>query len=183
MKTTMLQEPISWRADHTFLQSAIPINIRQWLTDKGSLTERLIKRYAPYNIEVKVLEQTTTLTNLDQAKILNIRNGTRIKIREVNLMCQTKPLVYARSLIPETSMKGRLRRLKSQGQQSLGATLFSDPSMRRGKLELTKTLSQHLPNVKLPKNTAIWGRRRIFHVSNHPILVAEFFLPNLFSNQ
>lgn len=162
-----------WREYRPFLQRRIPRHIYDWLLDKSSLTARLQDHCDRF--EVKLLREHYRYATLLEAKALDIQGGIRLRVREVNLYCDNVAVVYARSLIPVTSLRGRLERLRFQGNKSLGAALFADPETIRGPIQLIATTT-------IPGATGgiIWGRRSLFHLSGHPLLVAEYYLPALF---
>ena len=87
----------------------------------------------------------------------------------------------ARTMIPRTSLEGRLRRLTQLGDRPLGAALFADPSTRRKRLEVAWIPPAHplFPDLQHPA----WGRRSLFQVANKPILVYEVFLPQLLKSR
>ena len=64
----------------------------------------------------------------------------RAIIRQVQLMCADHPWIYARTVIPATSLRGKLQRLAHLGNRPLGAMLFADPGMQRGVVELARIL-------------------------------------------
>jgi chorismate--pyruvate lyase len=111
-----------------------------------------------------------------------MRHGERAVIRQVQLLCGNRPWIYARSIIPATSMTGRLQRLAHLGTRPLGALLFADPGMQRGVVELAnikpgeplfRDAVRHMS--RQPGN--IWGRRSVFRLADKPLLVSEIFLP------
>lgn len=112
-----------------------------------------------------------------------MRPAGRALIRQVQLLCGNRPWVYARTVIPATSMCGRLQRLARLGNRPLGAMLFADPGMRRGRVELARiTPGQTLFAAALGHTgrdtpAAIWGRRSVFRIADKPLLVSEVFLP------
>jgi chorismate lyase len=53
-------------------------------------------------------------------------------LREVYLLCDGVPWVYARTAIPRETLTGRHRRLAYLKTRPLGAMLFADPGMARG---------------------------------------------------
>lgn len=111
------------------------------------------------------------------------RNGLAL-IREVALQCDGEPWVFARTVIPTASLKGRARRLTRLGDKPLGAVLFADPATRRGRMEVARFDRRHAlyqgacghwenPPRKL------WGRRTLFCYQGKPLLVNEVFLPDI----
>jgi len=90
-------------------------------------------------------------------------------------------VVYARTVIPVSTLTGAQKRLTFLGNKSLGAILFSDRTMERGEVQIARLKAEQ---VKLDSGTNedIWGRRSVFTLSAKPLLVSEYFLPELFSN-
>jgi chorismate--pyruvate lyase len=172
-----------WRPENQWLRSSLTDTLRSWLMDTGSLTRR-IKQHCQGCFRVHVLDQGWGYPCLDERLVLSIPARQRVIIRQVLLVCDGKPWVFARTIIPVSTLQGPQRRLQFLGDRPLGAYLFSDPSMRRGSVELACITNQHtlyMPaasGIKI-KPEKIWGRRSVFHVNNKPLLVCEMFLPDL----
>lgn len=103
-------------------------------------------------------------------------------LREVYLYCGNVRMVYARSVIPLTTLTGRQRKLALLGSRPLGGFLFSSPDMRREEMELAEFVQGDPVFARATKDTCvgmepIWGRRSIFRLVGKPLLVAEIFLP------
>lgn len=172
-----------WRRYHSFYGRHIVADCLDWLLEQGSLTQRLKQACGCRPFRVKLLGESYRYATLDEAHVLGIPNGVRVLVREVQLLCEEIPWVFARSLIPVTSLKGSLQRLKRQGSRSLGATLFADQSLRRGPLEIHCINATEIPVEMDPRRSvSVWGRRSVFYVQNRPLLVSEYFLPALFKN-
>jgi chorismate--pyruvate lyase len=105
-------------------------------------------------------------------------------IREVELLCDETPWVFARTLIPATSLQRSVRRLTQLGERPLGAVLFSDPKVIRGetqyaRLQQRHTLFQGACEHLTAAPETLWGRRTLFTISARPLLVNEIFLPDI----
>lgn len=105
-------------------------------------------------------------------------------IREVELHCGTTPWVFARTLIPVTSMTGDTRRLADLGNRPLGEVLFSDPKARRGRVEVAELLPLHALFSAASAHLEaaphhLWARRTLYYKEGRPLLVNEVFLPDL----
>ena len=170
-----------WRSHRAYLRADIPPRLYSWLLDPASLTARL-QSLCPGRFRVRVLSQGWGAPRLDEAQVLGMRHGERAVIRQVQLLCGNRPWIYARSIIPATSMTGRLQRLAHLGTRPLGALLFADPGMQRGVVELAnikpgeplfRDAVRHMS--RQPGN--IWGRRSVFRLADKPLLVSEIFLP------
>lgn len=169
----------------TEVEKTIPDRYRDWVLDKGSLTERVQSVCEKGCFHIHVLSQHYGLPNEDEAIKLDLPRNEAALLREVYLMCGTRAWVYARSTIPVSTLQGRYHYLAHMGEQPLGAALFADPSIRRGTLEVVRLTRQeimagyiNLTGIEV-ENLPLWGRRSIFYVDEKPLLVAEYFLPSI----
>ena len=173
--------PTRWCPYRCYLRSGIPADLAGWLLDPASLTKRLLG-LCQGDFRVRLLAQLWERPRCDEAQALGMRNHSLALVRQVQLLCGETPLVYARTVIPAASMRGKLRRLANLGTKPLGARLFADPGMRRGIVELARiTCGQQLyedaMHCSSKRTDAIWGRRSVFRIAGKPLLVSEIFLP------
>lgn len=159
------------------LLDRVSATLKQWLLDKGSLTQRLTNLYHG-QFQVEILEQHWGTASVDEARALGLSTRDKVLIREVILHGADQPRVYARSIIPNRSLVGRLRALTQLGTRPLGAWLFQQPDLRRGAIEVANFGATQLPLAK-SKQQAGWGRRSVFYVDDKPLLVCEIFLQSL----
>lgn len=172
-----------WFPHQRVRQGWLPPQLRPWLLDTGSLTQRLI-HCCHGQFRLEVLSQGWGYPQLNEARALALPLRRRALIRQVYLLCDETPWVFARTVIPERSLRGRQRRLKRLGNRPLGAVLFADPSMRRSPMELTRIdhgqrLFRRAVGKSGSPSTTIWGRRSLFRLGRSPLLVSEIFLPEL----
>ncbi len=122
------------------------------------------------------------MPSADEIAALQMSARSHALIREVLLCCNNQPQVYARTIIPASSMRGALRGLALLGNRPLGAVLFSDKSMTRTPIEITSLNADHFfLNWMQSENTeSVWGRRSVFTLKGERLLVSEFYLPELF---
>jgi chorismate--pyruvate lyase len=101
-------------------------------------------------------------------------------VREVVLYGNNQPWVFARSLLPVTSLTGPLRHLRKQGNRPLGALLFSLPRLQRSAMMVACITPQHeyVP-AEFLGDGPVWGRRSVFSIDGRALLVSEVFLDNL----
>jgi chorismate lyase len=166
----------NWQDFHRYTACELPSQIRPWLLDSGSLTRRLIKS-SHGNFSVEILKQQWQRPRLSEAQLLDMAPREMAIIREVALLCHGQPWVFARSVIPASSLQGHLRRLRKFDNSSLGAMLFSDPSMHRAPFQLAKLngFNHQLPQ-NMQQDAELWGRRSRFELGGKPIMVSEIFL-------
>jgi chorismate--pyruvate lyase len=156
-----------------------PRALAAWLADKGSLTAKLIN-LSQGRFRVQLLSQRLARPRLDELRLLGLGHQSQAVIREVVLYGNDQPWVFARSLIPLSSLTGQLRRLRKQGTRPLGAFLFSQPRLQRGQIAVCALNRHHgyLPESLLGPNPA-WGRRSVFSLDQRPLVVSEVFLEPL----
>ena len=121
----------------------VPGGLYSWLQDKGSLTARIKSACPAGAFRVRVRRQAWDKPLYSESRLLGVRRGTIAIIREVELHCAGVPWVFARTLIPSSSLDGPARRLGRLGERPLGEVLFSDPRMRRGTMEVARLLPRH----------------------------------------
>ncbi len=153
---------------------------RQWLTDRGSLTQRIEAR-SP-GMTVKVLFQGRRRLHRDERFLA--RGGSALaQTRDVLLYSGTTPVVYAHSVLAPGDRGAGWRLMQGMGSRPLGAALFTDPRIRRLMLRQHKLgrgheLYRHASRI-VKFNSTPWARRSLFVAGNSPILVTEVFLPGV----
>ena len=155
-----------------------PADLIPWLFDNESLTRRLINA-SGNNLGVRVLNQHYAKPLLCERRTLETDGHQKAYIREVLLMGNGRPWVYARTVIPLSTMTGRLQQLKRLDDKPLGAFLFSFPNMYRKPMQFAKIADQHhvVPQELLDSKDSCWGRRSVFCIDHKTLLVNEIFLP------
>ena len=92
-------------------------------------------------------------------------------------------MVYARTVIPETTLVGEYKKLTELGTQPLGEILFADKSayrsnMRYAKISTDCDLYNQVFNSN-DVNSELWARQSLFYIKDNPLLIIEVFLPDL----
>ncbi|WDD98932.1 chorismate lyase [Thalassomonas actiniarum] len=164
---------------------ALHAGLSDWLLAPGSLTARLKQLCSHFRVEV--LGQEMLPCSAAEAHG-DIKAGDQVLVREVILYCDDVPQVFARSLLPLTSLTGSERQLAHLGEQPLGQVLFNSPDLERKDIEIA-CLDRQSPVAALTRmmaledTTELWGRRSLFYLQQKPIMVAEVFLPGAFAYQ
>lgn len=175
------REP-SWR-DAQQQSWQLPRALCPWLLDEGSLTARLIEHSAQ-QFAVRLLRQGWGEAFTGEYRLLQSPLRQKMLVREVVLEGAGQAWVFARSLVPVTSLQGRLKALKHLDNRPLGALLFQDPGMRRGPIQVARIKPQHNyvhPSAAPTNGEALWGRRSVFYLDQQPLMVSEVFLPAFLS--
>jgi chorismate--pyruvate lyase len=129
---------------------------------------------------------------VNEAHHLAISFHTRVFSREVVLQCGEHALVYARTVIPARTLKGRLSRLAKLGEKPLGEILFTDSHIQRRDLEIARLQPGELlfekarlamTDAQSAAVNAIWARRSTFAYHVKRLLVSEIFLPEMLQHK
>mgnify|MGYP005989797407 CR=1 FL=1 len=153
--------------------------LNDWLLDPASLTARLKSQCSEFKVEV--VGQHIEPCQAHEAND-DILLGEQVLVREVLLICDNTPHVFARSLLPLKSLTGEQKALANLGEQPLGQVLFNNPKLRRkvvqvAEIEPSLRVSELASTLKLKVEHNLWGRRSLFYIDDKPLMVAEVFLP------
>lgn len=144
---------------------------------------RHLLRASSGDFRVERVAQHWARPTLSEARLLKLDPNRWALIREVILWGCGEPWVYARSVIPASSLRGDLRRLRRLRNTSLGALLFKYPQLQRTPFELARVNATLLPpplqTLPLQTDRALWGRRSRFSVDGRSLIVGEIFLDAL----
>ena len=155
----------------------IPSGLREILYDHGSLTARL-KQLHHNHFFVRVLQHRWSKPTKSEQVFLK-SSDKLASIREVLLFGSGKPVVFARSVLPESSLTGDNQALLDLGSKPLGEYIFNQPDLIRGPIEVAEIPASQF-NSYLDFNyqqEPAWARRSLFHLNGKPISVCEVFLP------
>ena len=158
-----------------------------WLLEPSSLTAKLKQHCRDFRVEV--LGQQVEACHLLEANDV-IKVGEQVLVREVLLYCDDIPQVFARSLLPLSTLTNGEQKLAELGTQPLGQVLFNSPSLERKNLEIacfdqTSSVSKLVKKlaINVKPNFVMWGRRSLFYIHQKPLMVAEVFLPGAYAYQ
>lgn len=159
-----------------------PAVLWDWLLDPASLTQRLQSVCGEFRVEV--LQSAWLRPSHDELRTLGLRADQRALVREVYLLCDGRPWVFARTVIPRETLSGKYRRLTYLGSRSLGAVLFSDKTMRREEVHVAHLAPMHALYARaahrlVHKPPGLWGRRSLFYLRGRPLLLSEIFLHDM----
>jgi chorismate--pyruvate lyase len=143
-----------------------------WLTEEGSLTERLKNEFNDAKVDV-IYEGLALDEETDY-------------IREVIIKSHDKPMIFAHTRLKMNDLEDSWMCLKTLGQQSLANILFKDPEISRHSLlyrvcEPEDVLYKHLKLLGYIQEEILWMRQSEWIRHRKILLLTEVFLPNLFS--
>ena len=156
--------------------------LTSWLFDNGSLTQRLQTHCKHF--EVIVLREG--LANIAPLEQPLFNRAVGINSREVLLVCDGQPQVYARTLIPQGTLAYANRLLTSLGNTSLGEVLFRAENMQRQQIQTTSfthdsDMTRFATALTTQPTHTLWARRSIFTLDDNPLMVSEVFLPGSYA--
>jgi len=172
-----------WHSADSVLRATLPKHLVTWLYDCASLTLRL-QQASGGDFRVRVLSQGWQRPLLNERMALSMGHHEYGMVRQVQLICQGEPWVYARSVIPARTMRGAGHQLAMLGNRPLGAFLFANRGVVREPMELAcvhpgeMIYDEATTGLGFERQT-VWGRRSIFRFEQKPLLVNEFFLPSI----
>lgn len=163
-------------------RATTPPRLIPWLTDPGSLTARIRARCGRFG--VRVLGQRLAPVHRDEAAVLGLPAGQLAWLREVVLEADGVAVVYARSIMPRSNLRGGWNRFTGMGSRPLGAALFADPRIARQPLHVARLdgrdrrylLAGRAEGVE---GRGLWARRSVFLLDGRALLVCEVFLPGI----
>ena len=164
--------------------ASIPPDLKIWLTDTGSLTQRLQQHCCAHShLQVRDRLQYWTRPWQDEVQCLGLSQRHYALLRQVQLCCDDTCLVFARTVLPQKLLK-KHRRLAHLGNMPLGHFLFMSASGRRLKMEMAQLHTGHALFAQAIQHLAIppkhlWARRSVFSLSGQRLLVQEVFLPSM----
>ena len=145
-----------------------------WLTEEGSLTERLKNKFNDVKVDV-IYEGLALEEKTDY-------------IREVIIKSHDKPMIFAHSQLKMNDLEDAWICLRTLGQQSLANILFKDPKISRRSLlyrvcEPDDDLYKHLKSLEYIQEEILWMRQSEWERYGKILLLTEVFLPNLFNQR
>jgi len=159
--------------------AAIADRLREWLTCAGLLTERIRAR-STEGVRLRLRGQHPANPDVDVRAVLEC-GAEPVFTREIELLAADRPFVFARTLIPETTLQTHPW-LRDLGETPLGEALAGLVELRRGPLEFAmvpmhgELYARAVANV-CAQSSSLWMRRSWFGLPGGKLLVTEVFLP------
>ncbi|MHB8981795.1 chorismate--pyruvate lyase family protein [Thiobacillus sp.] len=157
-----------------------PRVLRGWLSDRGSLTQRLRSRYHDFGV-VPVLRGFAAPFP-DESRALGLTPGASAYVRDVLLLGDGKARVFAHSVLPRAALRGGWNGITRLGTRPLGEALFRTPGVRRLAMTMRRVDARHPLYHGACRHADVtdrelWARRSVFCLDGHALLVSEVFLP------
>jgi chorismate--pyruvate lyase len=158
------------------------LKLMPWLHDCGSLTWRIKQRCECFSVQA--VRSGLARISSDESRLLKIAPQQLAWSRDVFLCADEQPVVFAHSTCDARHLTGAWYKLRTLGDQPLGAVLFSQANVIRQPLHyqalsLRHALYRRATSALSCPPKRLWARRSLFYLHNAPLLVTEVFLPEI----
>ena len=154
-------------------------NFQSLLTVKSSLTQHL-KGLMQCEPKLTCLMQKKAFADDLEKQELSIKSREYAHVREILMGNGKVNWMFARSVIPASTLRKGSKRLAHLNSTPLGTLLFQGNFAKRISLDvsLIKANSSTLQKLEISDNFPLWQRVSVFKVTTGPLLVREIFLPD-----
>ena len=146
------------------IESKVDTSIFSWLSESGPITNRI---KLSQKFELELLNDEIDEISKEEKLFLNSVSGT-FRVRRVILLGNNTPVVYAKSVIPSSTIENGLSSLGKIGNAPLGDILFTPGVFTKLEMVCASFLSK--------EKNVYWGRKIKYSVNSEPISVMEVFL-------
>jgi chorismate--pyruvate lyase len=146
------------------IESKVNTSILSWLLESGPITNRI---KLSQEFELKLLNDEIDEISKEEELFLNSVSKT-FRVRRVILLGNKTPVVYAKSVIPTSTIENGLSSLGKIGNAPLGDILFTPGVFTKLDMVCASFLSK--------EKNVYWGRKIKYSVNSEPISVMEIFL-------
>ena len=157
-----LEQISSWDT-YNKIKLQVSDEIKSWLLEKGPITKR-IKSVKKFRLEL-IQDEVSDVEKVEK-DFLN-SHSRKIRVREVVLYGNSEPMVFARTIIPNTTIEKGFAELGTLGKSPLGDILFKKDIFTKENVSYASFEY---------KKKVFWGRKTKYTVKNLPFSVMEVFL-------
>ena len=146
------------------IESKVDTSIFSWLSESGPITNRI---KLSQKFELELLNDEIDEISKEEKLFLNTVSET-FRVRRDILLGNNTPVVYAKSVIPSSTIENGLSSLGKIGNAPLGDILFTPGIFTKLEMVCASFLSK--------EKNVYWGRKIKYSVNSEPISVMEVFL-------
>lgn len=166
------------------VSSIKPLWLQPWLDCTESLTDKL--RNEAGDAHLDVISQNLIPVSWWDAYVLKI-TARSVMQREIVMSAHGNFCWYARTIIPEDTLKNNVMLFDRLQQESLGAIIFGNEQIKR--LSMTTysidatCIEYYWPDSKIRGDAqSLWARLSMFEINRlSPFFLIEILLPGLFT--
>lgn len=118
--------------------------------------------------------------NRYEGYVLNTDSRVFAHIREITMGTEKKDWLFARTVIPIRTLRGKATRLKKMGSTPLGKILFGSLKAERVQMKLDIVFASEvgLEQWDILSDFPLWQRSSLFELETGPLLITEILLPD-----
>lgn len=171
-----------WRRKYNFNVKDLnkdSINMRQWIKNKNSLTDRINKIA---NLKIKLVTNNHKNKNLllSEKNFFPLYKAENIFLREVIIFADELPIMYARTVLPRKYLRGYWNDIKKLNTNSLSKVVYENPSIKRSNFSylapsINNNILKKINSLKIESKNLAIGRQSYFEYKRRNILLTEFF--------
>jgi chorismate--pyruvate lyase len=158
-----------------------PVELRPWLGEPGLLTARVRATCGDEGTALRMLRLSPVELRREWQAVLDVEDQAGL-LREIEFTCRDRRWIYAASVFPDSTL-ARHPWLARLGHSGLGESMSGVADVVREPLECAylppddELVRAAFEGIGAP--AALWARRAVYRIGEHPILVQELFLPDL----
>ena len=160
-----LKQLSSWGSFNSIKDKVHNEIITSWLLEKGPITKRIKKTGS---FQLNLIQDKLSKISIDDKKFINTKSE-KIKKREVILLCNDLPIVFAQTIIPTETIENGFSELGNLGTKPLGDILFEKDIFVRNSIVFASFTKD---------SNTYWGRKAKYSVKGYRFSVMEIFLIN-----
>lgn len=170
---------LPWTIADAVPTAARPPALWSWLTDSGSLTQRL-REHAGTSFRLHVLAERREPLRRTDAVRMQVDAGQQALIREVRLDADGRAAIHAVTVLPSSTLAAHPE-LATLGARPLGEALFERDDVVRAPFEVaclgpSHPLAARALEAAGESRARLWARRSVVRVAGQPLLIHECFL-------
>ena len=163
-----LKQISSWDSYQSVMLQITNDEIKSWLLEEGPITKRIKSNK---EFKLKLIQDEVSAVDESEKQFINY-NSTNIRVREVLLFGDEIPMVFARTIIPISTIEEGLADLGTLGNKPLGDILFEKDVFLKEDVLYASFMNE---------DKLFWGRKRKYSVKGYPFSVMEVFLITQFN--
>lgn len=170
-----------WHPLSKTLLKKMPLALQPWLTKPYALSAHL--QSLNLNWQLEFLGSSEVMLSVDEQQRMGCgASGWR---REICHQVNDKALVYATVSMPTSTYRAHQKQLDALGEAPIGKTLlFNNRAVKREKLMYQEVSRQDKSFAEAflrlaPQGNTLWARSSVFSWQGEPLLITEFFLPEM----
>lgn len=149
------------------------------LKEEGSLTD-LFAILMGHEPRLTCLSQGRGPVDRLESHVLGLKPRNFAHIREITMGTESVDWLFARTVIPVSTMVGNAARLKYANNVPLGKILFGFLKAVRSQMQIQLVTAAEVGLIlpEVDDNFPLWQRQSVFELNSGPLMISEILLPH-----